>query len=372
MASNHFDIVVVGAGALGTSCAYELAKHNHKVALFDQFSAPHHFGSSYGETRLFRQAYFEDERYIPFLKESYELWKIWETEFAVDLFHETGYLTFFDQESDIALKMTQNAKKWSISGAHYNNKQLKQKFPMFTINSSLRGYCEEHAGFLNVNLFLKSCLKQLISKGGKVFFNEKVCSWKKEQQGYQITTEKGNYSCDKIIFTVGAWLRNLTSLCEMKLTIRRGVQFWVDVPPLLPKKMPCFAFATNKDYVFGFPSFSKKGIKIASYHPSNTVDDLDKARESYTKEEWNAVRDLASQFFPWLPLTPDNFHVCIYTLTSDEDFILDYSKNDRNIILLGGGSGHAFKFSPFLAKQVSDFFICGKDIPQNLQFFTLR
>ncbi len=54
----------------------------------------------------------------------------------------------------------------------------------------------------------------------------------------------------------------------------------------------------------------------------------------------------------------------MYTLTPDEDFILDYLPGNRNILILGGASGHAFKFIPFLTKQVSSFFPSRKYIHQ--------
>ncbi len=372
MSSNHFDIIILGAGALGVSCAYELSKSGQKIALIDQFTPPHSKGSSFGETRLFRQAYFEDERYIPFLKSAYQHWRSWEDELKSSFLYDNGYLTLFNSSSDIAQKMHKNAKKWNISGFNLDAKQVQESFPQFQNDNNFSGYLEKNAGMLDVEIIFEKCLQGFSKAGGVCCFNETVMDWKEDSENFIVQTQKEKYHCGKIIFTPGAWLREMPLLTEMKLTVKRGVQFWFPPPPVpFPKEMPCFAFALDKNYVFGFPPL-RSGIKIANYHPSDTIEDLSLNRETYTSEEFNSVHNIAHQFFPWLPSKPSSFHVCMYTLTQDEDFILDYLPNNRNILILGGASGHAFKFIPFLAKQVSVFFPSGNDIPQELRFFSLR
>ncbi|BBM87258.1 N-methyl-L-tryptophan oxidase [Candidatus Uabimicrobium amorphum] len=369
----NFDIAIIGAGALGTACAYQLSKDGHQVVLFDQFAPPHTKGSSHGGTRLFRQAYFEDERYIPFLKEAYQLWKHWEHEFQQKLLHENGYLTIFDSTSDIAQKMHNNAQKWNITGTEFDSQQLKETFPQFQNTDGYCAYLEKQAGMLDVMTIFEQCQEHFKKQGGTTSFDNKVIGWKQQDNSYVISTQQGQFHCAKIIVANGAWLTKMPEICDMKLTIKRGVQFWYDPPQDFPSgQMPCFAFALGKDYVFGFPPFAKQGIKIASYHPRDEIHNIDQPRTAYTPQELNDVDKVARQFFPWLTKSPQEFHVCMYTLTTDEDFILDYAPQDRNTLILGGGSGHAFKFMPFLAKQISQFFPQGNPIPEELRFFGHR
>ena len=45
---------------------------------------------------------------------------------------------------------------------------------------------------------------------------------------------------------------------------------------------------------------------------------------------------------------------CLYSYTSDEDFIVDKHPENENIIITGGFSGHGFKFASIIGEIVSD------------------
>ena len=47
---------------------------------------------------------------------------------------------------------------------------------------------------------------------------------------------------------------------------------------------------------------------------------------------------------------------CLYTMTPDEDFILD---TIDGVVVCGGDSGHAFKFGPLLGEQLAQLVLDG-------------
>ena len=52
-----YDVIVLGLGAMGASAAaYQLARRGARVLGMDQYSPPHEFGSSHGDTRITRIA----------------------------------------------------------------------------------------------------------------------------------------------------------------------------------------------------------------------------------------------------------------------------------------------------------------------------
>src|SRR5207245_4381930 len=87
-----FDTVIIGLGARGSSTAYHLAKAGQRVLGLDRFTPPHPFGSSHGQTRIIREAYFEHPSYVPLVQRAYALWAELEERSGRPLFVKTGGL----------------------------------------------------------------------------------------------------------------------------------------------------------------------------------------------------------------------------------------------------------------------------------------
>src|SRR5436309_15057375 len=87
-----YDVIVLGTGGVGSAAAYQMATRGAKVLGIDQFPGGHDRGSSHGETRVIRQAYFEHPDYVPLLLRAYELWRELEQQSDLALLHQIGLL----------------------------------------------------------------------------------------------------------------------------------------------------------------------------------------------------------------------------------------------------------------------------------------
>ena len=67
-------MIIIGAGGVGTAAAGEVARRGARAIAIDRFAPGHDQGSSHGQTRIIRQAYFEHPDYVPLLLEAYRLW----------------------------------------------------------------------------------------------------------------------------------------------------------------------------------------------------------------------------------------------------------------------------------------------------------
>ena len=72
-----YDVIVAGLGGMGSAAAYHLAGRGKRVLGLERHTPAHDKGSSHGESRIIRQAYFEDPAYVPLLLRAYELWESW-------------------------------------------------------------------------------------------------------------------------------------------------------------------------------------------------------------------------------------------------------------------------------------------------------
>ena len=88
----HYDVIVLGTGGVGSAALFHLAKRSVRALGLDRFPGGHDRGSSHGQTRVIRQAYFEHSDYVPLLRRAYELWADLEADNAEQLFHRVGLL----------------------------------------------------------------------------------------------------------------------------------------------------------------------------------------------------------------------------------------------------------------------------------------
>src|ERR1700733_14915342 len=73
--SNHsYDAIVIGVGGMGSATVFELARRGRRVLGLEQFALGHDQGSSHGQTRIIRKAYYEHPDYVPLVCRAYERW----------------------------------------------------------------------------------------------------------------------------------------------------------------------------------------------------------------------------------------------------------------------------------------------------------
>src|SRR5437660_11165172 len=84
--------IVVGAGINGVVAAIELRKRGHEVVLIDPGPLPHPLAASTDISKAVRAAYGADEDYMALAEQSREIWRQWNVEFGVELYHEIGFL----------------------------------------------------------------------------------------------------------------------------------------------------------------------------------------------------------------------------------------------------------------------------------------
>jgi sarcosine oxidase len=67
-ALQSFDCIVLGTGGVGSAALYHLARRGVRVLGLDRFAPGHDRGSSHGQTRVIRLAYFEHPDYVSLLR----------------------------------------------------------------------------------------------------------------------------------------------------------------------------------------------------------------------------------------------------------------------------------------------------------------
>lgn len=354
-----FDCIVLGLGAMGSSTAYQLALRGKKVLGLEQFNCAHDRGSSHGETRLIRKAYFEHPDYVPLLERSYELWKDLESRSRKKLLHETGLLIVGDEKkSEVLQGVRFSSEKYGIPLEEWDYESLKKKFPQAQLSSQMTGLFEPTGGYLEVENCVRAFCAQAIQLGAELHFEERVLSWKKSQHGFEVVTSKGSYVSEQLVVTLGSWTSQFLKETAPYLKVHRVPLFWFESKGLFRKEegVPCFAFDLPEGFFYGFTE-SAGEVKVTIHKALGEVENPTEESREVKEEEAAPVISFVSKYLKGVPPKPTRGAICFYTLSPDTHFILDEIPDCPGGFWAGGFSGHGFKFTSLIGEVLADWVI---------------
>lgn len=351
--NNSFDIIIIGAGAFGSSAAYHLSKTNKRVLVIDKHHPPHSFGSSHGKTRIIREAYFENPIYVPLVRQAYTLWDELEKESSENLFLKTGGLMIGNKQSHVIEGTLNSAFQYNINHEILDHEQTNEKFPLLNSDRNTIAVYEKNAGILFPEKCIHAALQIAGLNGVKMNFNEFVVSIKQHGSDIEIKTDQETYLTEKCIISAGAWMSKLLPELKLPLKTTRQVLFWYKADENSGiSSLPVFIWNTeNGKHFYGFPD-KGDGFKIA-FHDKGNECDPDNLNRNVSETEVEEMNETIKQHFTFSATYKESV-VCIYTNTPDDHFIIDHHPADKNIIIASPCSGHGFKFSSVIGRILAD------------------
>lgn len=351
-----YDVAVIGTGAMGGAAAYHLAKSGAKVIAFDQHTVPHDRGSSHAETRLIRQAYFEDPNYVPLLRRAYELWTDLEKN-PGDLFVRNGLFVAGNADRTIMSGIRHSASEHNIAIEIMDADAARSRFPAFHFENDDQCIFEPGAGYLKVDDVLNAHINGAKSLGADIYFNTEVISLARTIGGFAVKTQTQQYEVKKVVIAAGAWISKLLPNMAHHLTPHRVPLFWFETNQLNNPINVCYAFDLPEGFFYGFPPIGAPRIKTGLHKPGMKIQNPSQFDRVLADNERNPVRKFVEQRLPFASRHIVHEATCIYTMTADEHFIID---EDDGLVILSGCSGHGFKFASVIGEIGKDLALEGK------------
>jgi len=357
-----YDTVVVGLGGAGSSSLYYLTQTGRTVLGIEQFDICHKNGSSHGDTRIIRQAYFEGEYYIPFVKEAYSLWDEIEKKSGEKLFFKTKGINIGDSDSQLVEKCKIASDMHGINYEILNNKDINLRYPFFNIPETYSGLLEENAGALFPEKCIETYLNEAIKNKADVLFNCKVekITYDKEDDMYNIIYNNVNTNdpfntvkAKSLILSCGSWIKNILTKnfnINLPLTIDLNYVYYFKLKD--EKRFdtfPVYIISTADCEFYGFPDFyNEYGYKISIYHQNMSYSDINNVKREFSEEKYEYIKSISKNFLS--EMHSDNMELikhltCLYTSTPDKDFLIDYIPGtNEKVVIVSACSGHGFKF----------------------------
>src|SRR6478736_6007140 len=125
---SSYDVIIAGLGAMGSAAAFHLARRGFRVLGLDRHTPPHTLGSSHGDSRIIRQAYFEHPVYVPMVQRAFELWRELEQMASTSLLRETGGLMIGRPESELVAGARHSAEAHGLAHALLGASEVHARF----------------------------------------------------------------------------------------------------------------------------------------------------------------------------------------------------------------------------------------------------
>lgn len=374
--TNHYDVAVVGLGALGSAAAYHAVSKGAKVIAFEQFELGHVKGASHDTSRIVRTSY-EGPEYVALAKSAYKDWAKLEVAAKQKLLTITGGVVFLPKEKgkqapDQWTNGIPTASEWArtldANGVPYerlSNVEANKRWPVLKIKEDREVIYTSDTGIAHA--YKSITAMQFLARlgGAEMLENTQVKHVTPNAsigRGVRIETSKGVYSASKVILAADAWVNELLRPLGMEVPLRvtqEQVTYFKPSNPgqYQPDKFPVWVWAGEQWY-YGFPCYGEPAIKVGH---DNAQQYMTPSERTFVPNR-GRIDELASLLQDF---TPDGGRqelrtvTCQYAMTPNRQFVISPVEKHEDIICTLG-SAHAFKFAPAIGRIAAELALDGK------------
>src|SRR6202040_2409293 len=294
-------VIVVGAGINGVTSAIELKTRGHKVILVDAGPLPHPLAASTDISKAVRAAYGADADYTELADRSIVLWRKWNTELGVELYHEIGFLFVRQramQSGDFEYESFKLLEQRGHKVERIDSARLRKRFPAWNAERYPDGFLDLEAGYAESGRVVATLVEKAKTLG---------VEWREGSQFADLDQRNGRVkgivlqdrqvlTGDIVVMAVGAWTPYLLPFTRKFFRATGHPVFHLKPrqPELFtPERFPIFGADISSTGFYGFPLNRDGVVKIANHGPGREMSP-DSPERAATKEEENQKQHFLS------------------------------------------------------------------------------
>lgn len=345
MVDARYDVIVVGAGAMGSAAAWWLSRRGRSVLLLDQYAAGHDRGSSHGPSRIFRLGY-PDSRYAALAVEALHLWHDLEEASGAHLLEPRGSIDHGPEPEVAAVARVYD----ELGLAHdlLSQGQANERWPGMRFDTDV--VHQPDGAVIRADRVLEVLHRQTGGYGGTLATDSGRATVEPSGAGVLVRTAGGVTATAPVaVVAAGPWAgRTLAGLVELPdLTVTREQVFYFR-PTADTSAWPCFVDRGDPSY-YGLAT-PGRGIKVGEHHTGAPVS-ADERSFDCDDDGRTRVQHYVRRCLPGLDAEATSYETCLYTSTPTEDFVVT---RHGPVVVAAGFSGHGFKFTPLIGRLLAD------------------
>ncbi|MGV9386463.1 N-methyl-L-tryptophan oxidase [Nonomuraea sp. NPDC003707] len=361
------DLLVIGGGSTGTAVAAAASRRGLRTLLVEQYHLCHAHGSSHGPSRIIRLAY-GGAGYVTLARESYDLWRALERESGRRLLRTTGGLDLGRAGTPSLERVAYTMRECGVAFERLSLAELARRFPQLCPDPGTEGLYQPDAGVLDADACVRALTESAVAHGCEILERSRVHQLRPVHGGVaaQVWRGAGGLSgsdagdvevrAGAAVVAAGSWSGPLLAALghPLPLTVtREQVGYFTASDAFSPDRFSVAIEhrATRPPMISMFPQLSPGGgvkLMLDRNGPEISADDLSGAVHGPALDDLVAyARDRLPGLGPLI-----RAETCRYTMTPDEDFVLDMLPG--RIGVAAACSGHGFKFAPVLGEIMVD------------------
>ena len=335
---------------MGTAAARELATRGRETLVLERFTPGHANGSSGGPTRIFRYAYHRED-YVRLAVTAREAWNELEAAAGEQLLLVTGGIDVGPE----ALRRADLLEAAGVAVERLGWEDVRDRWPALRLPAEADVVFQPQGGVLRAAPTVIAQARLAAGAGATLRTETTVTDMAvREDDEVEVRTEGGErFAAPVAIVAAGAWAGALLSQVGIEISLRPNLEQSTyfrldDTEAALPTVIDWLEHFETPPYLVPDP-WAIGSFKVGLHRAGPPTDadartfDPDPARVA------RAV-DYVTSHVPGARAT-GRTDTCLYTITPDEDFVLD---RVGPIVVASPCSGHGFKFVPLFGRAIAD------------------
>ena len=220
-ANPDYDVIIIGAGSIGTPTAFYLAQAGFSTLVIDSRASPGQ-GSNKAAIGGVRATH-SDLAKIRLCLRSLEIFSTWRETYGDDIEWVQGgyvFVAYRDREEKILKDLLEVQHRFGLNIHWLDHQDLLAVVPALNPQGLIGGTFSPEDGSISPLLAAHAYYRHACELGAKFQFNETVRGFIVEAGRLRgVKTDLGTYACNRVLLAAGAWARPLAEKVGMALPV---------------------------------------------------------------------------------------------------------------------------------------------------------
>lgn len=220
--SNHYDIIIIGAGSVGAALAWQLAEAGLKTLVVEQFASVGQ-GSNKEAIGGIRATHSDPAKIRISLK-SLEIFSTWKERHGDDIGWEQGgyaFVAYRPREEETLKELLVTQKQYGLDIDWYDKAALLEVIPALNPEGLAGGTFSPGDGSASPMLSALAFERQARKLGAEFRYHEHITAFVRTNGKVEgIQTDKGTYYAPQVVNAAGGWAKEVAALVGLDLPVQ--------------------------------------------------------------------------------------------------------------------------------------------------------